>query len=421
MDLGRVGMLVRLAYFAAKGCDYGDDVVELKMAIYDLGTDINKLCSLSAHTVSDFRSASRNVMQELQVAYEYLLQGFEEDAVDSFQTLSVTAEKMAAEAKELQDRFEEQRKKVRDTIEKLEEMEDRRAKDKKKTEDDRRKFSKRAEAYKQEKERLKEREDEARKKKENLEQKREEEIAKYESPGFWTSLGRKITGEKDPSLVKAQEYREASIQQFEMEKQQRDLHNQKLEAELSVLAEIDCCSAKEGDIQTAITSLRAVNGALQHLAALMLAAVDFWVRLEKQCKDIADANFRNVVEKGLEKKSEERRLKYWHSNGFKVKAVRYCAKWVGLHSVCNDYIGGIKSTQASLRGYITTNPSLEEARAQLPALIAELKKDTEDMKEANDKLNEAADKKIREIQDGGNEEETDANGTSEENPTEEVN
>jgi len=408
-------MLVRLAYFAAKGCDYGEDLVEMKMAIYDLGSDVKKLCSLSAHTVSDFRSASRNVMQELHAAYQYLLEGFEEEAVDCFQTLSVTAEKMAAEAKDLQLKFEEQRKGVRDTIEKLEKMEDKRAKDKKEAEEERRTLTKTAEAHRIEKERLRQLEEEAKKKKEDLETKREEEIEKYESPGFWMSLGRKISGEKDPNLLKASEYREASIQHFEVEKQQRDLHNQKLEAELNTLAKIDCCSAKEGDIQTAITSLRAVNGALQHLAAVMMAAVDFWVRLEKQCKDIADAEFQKVIEKGLEKKSEERRLKYWHSNGFKGKAVRYCAKWVGLHSVCNDYIVGIKSTQEKLRNYITTNPSLEEAREKLPALVSELKKDTEDMKEANKKLNEAADKKIKEIQEGCGEE-TEVDDPCEDNP-----
>lgn len=122
-DFERAGKLVRLAFYAAKSAGY-DNMVEMKMKIYDLGRDITKLSSKSAQTVSSFRSASWNALQELHAAYEFLLRGFEEDAVDCFDTLSETAEKMAAEARALQKDFEDEQGKVRNTIQRLEEIEE---------------------------------------------------------------------------------------------------------------------------------------------------------------------------------------------------------------------------------------------------------------------------------------------------------
>ena len=402
-DLGRVGKLVRLAYFAAKGCGYGKNMVEMKMNIYDLGTDVTDLCSLSAHTVSSFRSASRDVMQELHAAYEYLLEGFEEEAIDCFDTISATAAEMAGEAKALQDEFNDKQKQVRETIQTLERIEDDRKGKQKETEERRIKLQAKEEAYKAQIDQLRMLEEEARRKKDMYEQKSDEEMKNIQEPGFWKVIGRILTGTKDSVRERVREWRNESVKQYEAEKEQRSLKNKMLEDEMSALAEIKTCDILEGDINTAIKSLEAVSSALMQLTAVMKNAVNFWKLLERQCKKIADANFKRVVEKAIARHPEEKRLEYWHSRGFKISAVRYCAKWVALHSVCTEYAEGIKTTQEKLTGYITQNPSKEEAQRALPAMIAELRKEAEEVQKANRKLDLVANSKIKELQEAATE------------------
>ena len=396
-DLGRVGKLVRLAYYATKACGYGKNMVDLKMSIYDLGTDVTKLCALSAHTVSSFRSASRDVMLELHGAYEYLLEGLEEDGMDCFDELTVTAEKMAAEAKILQENFEDKRKEVRDTIQKLEEIEDERSGDKKATADRRSTLRAEVTAYEEKLKKLKMLEEGAKQKKEHYEKKRDLEIEKYEEPEFWKAVARKITGSKDPAKEKAKEWRDESVKLYEVEKQQRELQNEMLDKEMSALAEIGNCQIVEGDITIAIKCLQAASGALMALAAVMMEAVEFWKQMESQCRAITDQRFKTLIQKKIEK-SEDERSKFWYSKGFKAKAVRYCSKWVALHSVCSDYINGIQLTQKSLMKYITENPSMEDAQLQVPIMVTDLKKETLELKSANSKRSLEVEEKIKEAQ-----------------------
>lgn len=396
-DLGRVGKLVRLAYYAAKGTGYKDGMAEMKMMIYDLGTDIVKLCNKSAQTVSSFRSASHTVLQELHAAYEYLLEGFEDDAADCFETLSGTAERMAAEARTLQEHFERQRKEVRDTIEKLEKLEEREGKDKEEIIKRRTELQEREKAHKERIRDLQKLEDDAKKKKEEYEAKRDREIENYEDPGFLVSLGRAFTGAKDPVKEKVREWNGESVKLYEIEKEHRKLRNEVLDKETDIMAEMETCNFREGETATAIKSLQAVNNALMQLAAVMLRAALFWDSIEQQCKKISSTSIKAQIEKGMAKDSEEKRLRYWHSTGFKVKAVNYCAKWVALHCICSDYVAHIRNTQSNLSGYITENPSLEEARGQIKGLIKEIKDDASEVKTTNIRLNSLADDKIKEL------------------------
>ena len=67
---------------------------------------------------------------------------------------------------------------------------------------------------------------------------------------------------------------------------------------------------------------------------------------------------------------ESKRLKFWTSQSFKEQAVAYYAKWAALHSMCHEYMGHIERTQEQLYNYLRENPTREEARKNLPELIA---------------------------------------------------
>ena len=374
-------------------------MVDLKMSVYDLGTGVTKLGSISSSTVSNFRSSSYTVIQELQAACEYLLDGFEDEAVDCLEALTTTAKEMAAEANSLKNKFEEKIKEVRDTIEKLEKMENERGESRTKEENKQKEFQAEIKQYEEEKEKLKLLEEEAKKKKDKYEQKRDEEIDNFEEPSLIRVVYRKITGTKDPRKEKAAEWQKKSIEQYEIEKKQRELYSMKLEQELKSFSALESCKVIEGDLSTAIKCLQTVISALQHLASVMSAAVEFWEHLERECGKLSGSKIQQAIQKGKQK-GEEDRIDLWYSPGFKRQAVHYCSKWVALHSICHDYIENVKLVQEELRSYNTENPSLEKAQEMLPLLIEELKKDTIKLRSDNGRYISEADSKIKEIQSG---------------------
>lgn len=396
-DLGRVGKLVRLAFYAAKGSGYKEGMVEMKMMIYDIGIDITKLCNKSAQTVSSFRSTSRTVLQELHAAYEYLLDSFEDDAVDCFEIVSKMAERMALEARDLQELFERQQKEVRDAIEKLEKLEAKEGTEREES------VKRRIELQKQEEEHLKQiqelqkLEEDTKKNREKYEAKRDEAIEKYEDSGFMVNLGRAITGAKDPAKEKVQEWKDESTKLYEIEKEHRRLRNEVLAKETDILSEMETCKFEEGETEMAIKSLNAVNHALMQLAAVMIRAALFWESIKKQCESITETGIKGQIERGMTKNSEEKRLKFWHSSGFKIKAVNYCAKWVALHSICSDYVERIRLTQSNLSGYISENPSSEEAREGIKGMIKEIKEDAAKVTSTNKSMDSVADDEIEKL------------------------
>ena len=116
-DLGRVGKFIRIAYNAIGAGEAKPEFTNLQIEVQNLGYDITKLCDKSALTVAKFKSTSGTILEELKGAYQYLLDGLEDMAVDSLANLSDLAGKMAIAAEELQKDFEKQEMKVRATLE----------------------------------------------------------------------------------------------------------------------------------------------------------------------------------------------------------------------------------------------------------------------------------------------------------------
>lgn len=105
-DLAQVGGFIRIAYYATAGAGPSEDMHKLQMQIQNLGFEITDLCAKSAVTVSNFSRTTRTILQELKGAYQFLLDGFEDMAIDRIAGLSVLANKMANAALELKNAFE---------------------------------------------------------------------------------------------------------------------------------------------------------------------------------------------------------------------------------------------------------------------------------------------------------------------------
>ena len=141
------------------------------------------------------------------------------------------------------------------------------------------------------------------------------------------------------------------------------------------------------ETQFAKSSAKALHEAMEglhKLAAIMMKAALFWKQMQEHCKSLSESTLRNRVdsEKAMDKYSDERRLKLWNSEAFKIQAVRFYAGWVALDCVCGEYMGSIKETQKEFYKYIQESPTQEEAKKNVPSLAARLQQDLQDAQRA---------------------------------------
>ena len=115
-DLGRVGNCIRVAYNGVTAA--GPKFTELQIEVQDLGYDVTNLCDKSAITVSKFKRACATILTDLQSTYGYLLDNFEDLALDTLTAVSEIAGQMAAAAEELHKEFDAEALKVRDVAKK---------------------------------------------------------------------------------------------------------------------------------------------------------------------------------------------------------------------------------------------------------------------------------------------------------------
>lgn len=81
-----------------------------------VGYKITNLADQSAITVHNFKRASKDVLQELQGTYQYLLDGLEEMALETLSLLTDVAKEMATAAEKLRDDLEKATNDVIDAL-----------------------------------------------------------------------------------------------------------------------------------------------------------------------------------------------------------------------------------------------------------------------------------------------------------------
>lgn len=396
-DLGRLGNCVRIAYHGVSG------FVELQIDIQRIGYDVTKLCDKSAVTVGKFKNASTTVLSSLKATYEFLMDSFEDMAIDTLADVADTAKGMATAAEELRRDFDNQATKVIVALEKTQETQSTEEHKKKESE----KKRKDMEAQKEKQEKLQQEAAEAQRKAEKLAQDadtkeneairtimdlKEEDRANDENTGFWKKLGQAFTGRNSRQTAalnaslrtnedKARAAREERMKHLTAVQQQQEMRSKAL-AELAEYAKrIENLEAGENEMEAVIGALQNSIQALKSLSAVMMQAALFWYQLQEHCEHLAKGEMKEMIEKAL-KYDEDRRLKFWNSKGFKSKAIQYYAGWVALDHVCGIYMERIMLTQRELYTYIQEALRPEEAREKVKELAKNFGKDLETQQKA---------------------------------------
>ena len=399
-DLGRVGSFIRIAYngVGAAGPKFTDQQIEIQR----LGYDVTKLCDKSALTIAKFKKASSSILTDLQATYEYLLDNLEEMALETLSAVSKLAGDMEKAALELHGEFVAEEKNVEKTLEKTQKARGAEALRIKELKKEREQM----ELKKQEQERLmkehqaKETEAEARRR--DLEQREDEAIAELDSAGaskifkkLCNAVTSKVAGleffDSEAPEKKAAALKECRREALQKEQAIRAQKHEALSKMTEFAAMITNCDTEENMAECAEKALHQAIGALKQLSLVMLQAANFWKQMQDHCRSLAESEMQQQVERAL-KLSDEKRLKVWTSNGFKIKAIEFYAGWVALNGVCKIYIEYIKETQQELYRYITENPTYEESRQNVKELaekfLVDLKRDQKELADKEFKAQE---------------------------------
>ena len=370
-DLSRAGKFVRVAYNGVAGN------TELQIIVQEIGYDITKLCNKAAITVFKFSRASHSVVLDLQSTYEYLLDGLEEMAVDTLGAVSKLAGDMVKAAKELGEAFEKEEEKIEDVLKKTQTQKGNEEKEKR--EDEKNKKMK-DDAIKTQREAI-----EHEKRAEEAYRKAQQEEIENAGAATGFALLSVIIVPAAPYTVakavmtgmKAREAKREKIKQLEAMKKYSDQRQEALKEIAKFAKKIVSYDASAqmtaGGPDAAIDALHEAVTALKQLTVTMMRAEEFWKKMEDHCKMISDTKIDQKLEIALKDGKE----KVWANQTFKKNALQFFAQWVALQGVCAEYSKKVKVIQEQLYKSIQENPTIEESRACIKAIAADLLKDIE--------------------------------------------
>lgn len=402
--IGHVGKFIQIAQNGVNAA--GPEFVDLQLQVQQIGYDITSLCDKSAVTIESFQDTARTVTTRLVSIYRFLLDGFENVAVVSMESLEGMANKMAKAALELHEEFEKEKKNL---ISALQSTSKKRAEE-----------SIRTTKMKQEHEKMeaeKQKHDILVKKYYKLAEEAKRERMKYEAEedrelskshiGMMRLIGAVIIGsmpfarageslermyEKDTreSEQRAKRYAEKAKEKREIEREREQLHLEGLQKMVDFTCKIQSYSSASDLAKVAEDALHEACGALRHLSTIMMEASFFWQHIEKHCQKLADPILKEQIKTVVNMKDKAEKKRFWQSECFTTPAIKYHAQWVALRNVCGEYMLQIKATREGLYTYIRENPTYDESRKNLQALTRNFRVKLD---EAQKKIKEEAEKK----------------------------
>ena len=389
-DLGRIGRCIRVAYNGVVAA--GPKFTELQIEIQTLGYDVTKLCNKSAVTVSSFKRASSKVLTALRATYGYLLDGYEDMAINTLASVARIAGQMAEEAEKLHVNFEQAADKAKVALENTERAKSEealRAREKKREAEE---LEKQHKVQKEVVAKATENVDKANERVQECTSQKDDAIRRLgeeESPlvKFGNGLMNAIfgfkpfgSGEEKSRKYEAVRQSEAQAMEWRKEAEQKRIEAFRKLTEFAIL--IERCKTEEDFANASAEALHKAMEGLRGLSALMLEAAEFWKQMQKHCQQLSEDDFKQKVIEGKEIHKPDDRRKFWTSGPFKEQAVEFYAGWVALDSVCGEYMEVIKDTQKELYRYIKENPSYEDAKMNVHHLALSFKKETEDAQKA---------------------------------------
>lgn len=408
-DLGKLGNFIRVAYNGVAGH------TEVQIKVQRVGYKVTKLADKSAVTVHQFKGASQSVLEELKSTYQYLLDGFEEMALETLSMLTDVAAAMAKAADEWHSDFEKATDDVIDALEDTQKAKGAEEKQKKSREEERKDFEARMKQAEERQKNALEAEAKAQLLYDKAQEKEDEALDKQDSllsavgsifNGMISAAGSAVTGNMEKAVEAIEKigdksgYKEAmkmanqeKMKHLDELQKEREIRHKAIEECIEFAEKIKRCQDDNALAEAAIEALHSSIGALKSLSAIMMKAAVFWQQMQIHCESIAKGDMQRMVQKALEKFDEEKRLKFWTSKGFKKSAVQYYSKWVALDDVCGVYMLQIKNTRQDLYNYLEENPTIEQAKKNVRQLASEFAKD---LKEAQEKLEEDNQKALEE-------------------------
>ena len=428
-DLTNVGKLILIAYCGVMGH------LELEMKVRDRLHSVVKLCDDTVHTLNEFNRASNNAIANMATAYDYLVDGFEDIALETLQDVAKISKAMEKKSKELKDRFSAEAAEVKSVHDHTRTKKEKVTVANKKTEDTMKVLETDKSVADKELKKVTQQEKETEKKLNSTleeEMKTAEEMRKIAANlakeideiqlesdkiteqemkkpqyGIFSRIKNGIThltgGETDEEAeanmievskrmledkqskaqIKAKELQEAEDKKAQVLKEQRKIHVKILkerakqrEEALKAMTE----AAKklqqlrfEDDIQTeSLSCLHHALTALKHLQDIMTLAANFWRETHSFCDELSGEKITKQVNRLLAT-PEEKRQRLWNAHPFKMDAIRYYSNWVAVRKVCNDSRASITSSQRQVHLFIRENPTKREAVGMLQILANEFK------------------------------------------------
>ena len=407
-DLGKLGNFIRVAYNGVAGH------TEVQIKVQRVGYKVTKLADKSAVTVHQFKGASQSVLQELKSTYQYLLDGFEDMALETLSMLTDVAAEMAKAADELHSDFEKATDDVIDALEDTQKAKGAEEKQKKTREEERKDFESRMKQAEQRQKNALEAEAKAQLLYDKAQEKEDKALDKQDSllsavgsifNGMISAAGNAMTGNIEKAAEAIEKigdksgYKEAmkmanqeKMKHLDELQKEREIRQKAIEECIEFAEKIKRCQDDNALAEAAIEALHSSIGALKSLSAIMMKAAVFWQQMQSHCESLAKGDIQRSVETAM-KFPEEKRLKVWTSKGFKEKAVQYYSKWVALDDVCGVYMLQIRDTRQDLYNYLEENPTIEQAKKNVRQLATEFAKD---LKQAQEKLAEDNQKALEE-------------------------
>ena len=406
-DLDVVGHFMLIAFTAAAAAPPTKEMTLIKVQIKELSISIADLCRKSSVTVTDFAATSKIILEEMECTYQFLIDGYEKMAIVSMASISTYAQKMAETASQLQKACEAERKKVMKAIKSCEFG---------KTHADKENADKgrlagvldeELKSLEEEEKKLEEDEKEAKELRKKYEKMEDEEISKIRTSAFEAvanlltapacmavncaavattgsapiteGLGTMIfSGDKKDASKRAEMYKEKEELHFQREIKFHKERKAKIQKKIDVMSKIESCKEKQDYTIVANKCLHEVVNCLNDVTRVLARVTEFWENLQRYCERLAAGGIKPMIEKSLESYNKTERIDIWTERSFKVKAVRYYARWVAFHSLCVEHKIKINVTKETLYGYISANPTCEEANKEFSKLTRQHKKLLED-------------------------------------------
>ena len=375
-DFRRLIVLASIADIGATG--YGD--VNLRNHVQRVAKDVSTLHGKSATTVGTFKETSEVVLQELRAAFNHLLEGSSDKAVEIFGRIAQRAEDMARVAEELHSESEEDGRRTHQVLEETmrakgvaEEKRQQLVQKQKDLEiakarmDELQKNALDAERIAQQMAQ------EAEKAAQEARRKRKK---KKKGWGMIThTLGKLVGHDNTKKYRKREEAAREDQRRFNAQKQQQHELYLKAQRDAQSLAKSIADNQINANLaNSGIEALHSAVGTFRSLSTTMLKVIEFWKNLHGHFEGMQNPVVRREVEEVVNHLEEEgdQDMNVWKSPSFQARAVHFYSQWMALLGECTYYMDASRQLQDQSVKYLQGSSSAQDAEAKIRNLKAEL-------------------------------------------------